>query len=201
MWRLITFWLTAALLSGCEMHQSQSGPRGPDSVMKWDAHPYSFVESDYVDYRSKGSGAIDGKAYLSSEKQPVIYQHDNPIYLIPKSAYTNHWFQEFVLKGGECETDLESVENPDVPFFRDSRDCILPFVMTLDKRLNPYLRIAKAGIDGTFTFTDLPSGHYLLATFIVWWDGSRSQGGIAHAQVSLEPSERVRGISVTRVLR
>jgi hypothetical protein len=164
-------------------------------------HPYSFAESDYIGYRSKGSGSIEGQAYLSRARQPAIYQIDNPIYLIPKSAYTSYWFEEFVLKGGECETDLLSIEKPDIPFFRDSRDCILPFVMTLDKRLSPYLRTAKAGKDGTFTFSGVPSGHYLLATFIVWWDGSLAQGGIAHAKISLEPSEHVGGIIVTRALR
>lgn len=157
-----------------------------------------FIERAFLPYKAKGLASITGHAYLWSDDQDETHYATNPVYLIPRSAYTDEWFDKFVDRQGECHSRPAPEQGSSLLPFVDPRECRVTFTLALDERIEPYVKITKPQEKGRFTFSTLPPGNYIIATFISWWDGAQERGGIAHARVRLKSKEHIASIVVTR---
>jgi len=159
-----------------------------------------FKEQEFASYekKKKGTASISGQAFMVTKGKDVKYQPGGTVALVPETSYTKEWVEKYVQEQGSC-----SFNGFDNALLKDQKECRLPqriFRIILgDKRLSPYVRFTQANPTGNSWFNKVPPGKYFLVTSITWeitLDGPIA-GGLAWADVEVEPGEQVANVMVT----
>ena len=152
-----------------------------------------FSEKELVPYKNKGTAAIGDQAYIATVGG-VMYSPGGSVTLVPATEYTKDWFRKYVLEDGQGYCGPDEIDHE-----RVKDECLnRVFASSLppDKRINPYLRLARANPTGHFWFSKLPAGKYFIVAFITW--GGGHLGAIIHELVEVEAGEQVANVIVTR---
>ena len=104
----------------------------------------TFRPEDYVPYQAQGTATLSGEAVVYTREGDDRYVAAESVMLIPATAYT-----------------VEIIEKD----FIEAKKEIDP---PLDQRLNAVIRTVQADSRGRFSFSNLPSGKYILYTTIYW---------------------------------
>ena len=137
-----------------------------------------FVEADYAPYACEGDCSISGQAYVRSSKGVVKFGNGYVVTLRPATGHSSEWYLVHVVEG-------KRITDPDA-------------------RADRYHRVTTAGSEGRFAFDNLPPGKYYLTCDIVWqvptaYHGVHdTEGGIAHAVVTLRPAQHLEDVILTR---
>lgn len=105
-------------------------------------HHVPFTESDYIPYLGSGTAVITGEAVVMFGGGEVKKGAEDMVFLIPTTPYTREWFDQVIVRE-------KTMAGPDPRSFRATRST------TTDWR-------------GRFTFSNLPSGEYLVTCNITW---------------------------------
>ena len=128
-----------------------------------------FNEDEFRAYAQKGNAVIFGDAFLKTRGGEIRKAAGNTIYLTPATAYTAEWIAHVTKYAARRMTPA-------------------------DPRYFQYERTTTADGDGRFEFTDLPPGHYFVATKIVWdaptRGGLTETGGWVYAQVEVAKGDK-----------
>jgi hypothetical protein len=152
-----------------------------------------FSEKELVPYKNKGTAAIAGQAFIATIGG-VMYSPGGSVTLVPATEYTKDWFRKYVLEDGQGYCGPDEIDHE-----RVKDECLnRVFASSLppDKRINPYLRLARANPTGHFWFSKLPAGKYFIVAVITW--GGGHLGAIIHELVEVEAGEQVANVVVTR---
>lgn len=127
-----------------------------------------FRPADFDWSQAKGSASISGQAFLKTRGGDVKTCAGNSVALVPENAYTLELMT--AAKAG-----------------KDSR-------ASWDSRYHAYRRTAICDAQGRFVFKDLPAGHWLLGTTVMWEAPSTSylvnmQGGGLSQSITLRDGE------------
>ncbi|MBV1706148.1 MAG: carboxypeptidase regulatory-like domain-containing protein [Hyphomicrobiales bacterium] len=145
--------------------QSVSTP-SPDVTTAFDPQQAAFI-------LHKGKGTIKGIAFITDDHGKAHRHGGETVRLIPESAYAEARFSD--LYAGK---KFIAVQN-------------YPKGVTMDPRYGKYMRLTKTMPNGKFTFTDVPPGHYFVATQVLWrgHDGGGERGGAIYDTVHVTGQE------------
>jgi len=102
----------------------------------------AFDPGAYAPYAGTGTGIVEGRAAVLDETGAERVAAGLPVVLQPATAYGEEWYARAVLGGEEL----------DAP----------------DPRLTPFLRTVTSGADGSFRFTGVPAGDWILTCRVTW---------------------------------
>ena len=122
----------ALLLGGCVAPAPTVQPRRA-----------AFVESEYLPYRSKGTGRIVGQVFMKTRSGDVKLGAGSAVYLNPVTAHSTEWF--------------EAMMSP-----------MAVLLAPPDARAIEFSRTTMADAGGNFDFTDLPAGEYYVLSSVFW---------------------------------
>jgi hypothetical protein len=188
------------LLGNLWSNHAQAAEPGNTSLAKA-AQPPILNEKDLFAYKQKGRGTLTGQAFLVSPSGKAITQAGAPVYLIPITPYTRHWFDHSVRTTSCSTADIPaSTESTIAP--RTPADCVHEALTRLqtEKRLTPYLRTTRANPTGHFWFTKIPAGRYYLVSLIEEGSGSQKEeqlAGLAWLVMELDAGEKLTNLVVT----
>lgn len=123
---------------------------------------YQFAEALFTPYAGVGTSNITGQAFSKTKGGDVKYPAGESIYLFPDNPYMTEAlgkFYYFTLGG----TNLS--------------------------HLSPYVRSTQIDGGGNFTFTNIPSGSYILITTHTWLAGEYTTGGDIEGKVIVAPNQ------------
>lgn len=101
----------------------------------------AFNEQEYAKFSGSGSGILEGQAFLRTRGGDIKYAAGSEVALKPATSHGRDW-------ANRC--------------YRTDR------WHPVDDRARPYLRTAIADASGSFRFTNLPPGEYVVVTSIFW---------------------------------
>lgn len=131
--RLICFaFLSAACVSGCQTAQISKtfDPQAGEYILK------------------KGTGTVDGQAFLRRDYGRLVTAAGERVFLIPATGYAVERFS--AMFGGDMRSYYGTpVEDPPPEYYRLRRE-------------------TKVDMSGKFTFADVAPGRYIVATRIFW---------------------------------
>ena len=145
--------MTALLFSGCasqnaDLPYKQNQAKYLADSEKPPRAPYqrqaTYNPDHYTNYQIKGTATLSGEAFLRTRGGEMRYAAGQDVWLIPATAYG----KEFM------EQDLWKARHDTVP--------------PLDRRIYDALRTDQADSHGRFSFSEVPTGDYFVATTIVW---------------------------------
>ncbi len=145
-------------------------------------HHASWNEADEARYRQDGTAAVLGEVAVTMRAGDVSNGAESFVYLIPVTAYTTEWLEQYIVKGRRI----------------DGRD----------PRSLPASRATVVGPDGRFAFRRLPAGDYYLtctvtrviAPFKLWrfrLVSPSTERVEAYARVAVQEAEEWK-VTVTR---
>lgn len=188
------------LLGGLWHNQAQATEPGnaPPAIAP---QPPSLNEKDLLPYKQKGRGTLAGQAFLGSPFGKAVTQAGALVHLIPITPYTRYWF-DHTIKATTCPATESPASAEGSPTPRSLADCAHEALTRLraEKRLAPYLRIARANPTGHFWFTKIPAGRYYIVSLI---EGDRERAkddqfaGLAWLSLDLEAGEKASNLVVT----
>ena len=131
-----------------------------------------WEEEEWPPFTTTGTSTICGQVVLKRGAENVNFASGNTVKLIPVTSYTKETFQLAIIEGAPIEKT--------------------------DSRLAKFQRFTKGDADGKFCFKNLPAGNYYLVSEFQWhvsasYSTARysSKGGVAYAETSVKPNERV----------
>ncbi|TDR88006.1 carboxypeptidase regulatory-like domain-containing protein [Enterovirga rhinocerotis] len=132
----------------------------------FDAKEASFV-------LAKGTGRIDGQAFLRRDYGKLVTAAGERVFLIPATRYTIARFNAMF------DGDLRS-------YFGNDVDAPPPDYYT-------YRRETKVDMRGRFVFEDLAAGRYIVATRVFWTEPTSylTRGGAIYDIVEVKKDETV----------
>ena len=194
-WNRLRRWFAFCFLIG-----SLWSPQGY-AIEPGPSNPPTINEKELLAYKSKGRGTVAGQVFLGSPSGKAIIQAGVPVYLIPVTHYTRHWFDHnvrttsCVSKGEAAATESATASRPMADCFHEALDRLLA-----EKRLLSYLRITRANPTGHFWFTKIPAGRYYMVSVIDGRSGAHQDeraAGIAWLTIDLEAGEKATNLVVT----
>jgi hypothetical protein len=132
----------------------------------------SFDDSVFDWSIKKGTGSIEGQAFLKTQGGDVKLAAGNEAVLVPVNDYTTELFEAAM---------LGIFQNLDT-----------------DPRYSQYRRVTIVDAQGNFTFSDLPSGEWYVMSTVVWKAARYGvEGGVVGKLVLVYP-DRATKVIVTR---
>ena len=152
-----------AFLAGC---QSVSAPSTVQIASAFDPQEAAYV-------KQKGTGTIEGHAFLRQKTGGTVSAAGEVVRLIPATAYARERFAK--LYG-----DRKFVASSDYPK-----------TQTTDPRYPEFIRTTKAESTGRFTFGNVAPGSYFISTQVTWQkEGALfADGGAIYDVVTLTGKE------------
>lgn len=134
----------------------------------------SFDPQQAAFIRKHGDGTIKGVAFITDDHGRAHREGGETVRLIPASDYAKARFDD-LYNGAK----FVAVQN-------------YPKGVRIDPRYGTYMRTTKTLPNGKFIFTDVPPGHYYVATQVLWkpHDSSGAErGGAIYDTVQLNGHE------------
>lgn len=160
MLRLALIAAVAACMSGC----------GTAAIgAKFDARQAAYV-------LAKGTGRIDGQAFLRRDYGRLVTAAGERVFLIPATSYTVARFN--AMFGGDMRAYWgKEVDEPPPDYYT-------------------YRREAKVDMRGRFVFDDLAPGRYIVATRVFWTEPASylTRGGGIYDMVDVKKDETTQAV-------
>jgi hypothetical protein len=177
------------------------GPPGGWAADPASSGPPALNEKELLAYKAKGRGILSGQVFLGASSGKAVTQAGAPLYLIPVTAYTRHWFDHQV-RTSPCAANGDQTPGEQAGSSRPAAECGEDALVQLlaEKRLRPYLRTTRANPTGHFWFTKIPAGRYYIVGLIEGGAGLRQDEqatGLAWLAVDLEAGEKAANLVVT----
>jgi poly(3-hydroxybutyrate) depolymerase len=156
--RLSAISFCAALLFGCATP--------PQPVQR-----IPFPVEEYSRLPTKGTGVVEGQAFLKTNGGDVKFGAGSEVTLIPVTTYSEQWY--------------------DVGFVQHKP------ITESDRRQLPYVRFTQADGNGNFKFTELPAGQYFISAEVIWqapspYGGTAKQGGRIANRITVNEGKSTR---------
>lgn len=129
----------------------------------------AFNPDDAAYIHQKGTGRIEGEAFLRRNDGMVVTAAGSEVYLVPVTQYTQARMR--AIYGAGKITSLHPGIKDTPPEFYD------------------YQRATKANSQGAFSFEGLVPAEYYVVTTVLWNAGDISQGGSIYERVSVKKDE------------
>jgi hypothetical protein len=124
----------------------------------------------------KGTGRIEGEAFLRRDQGRIVTAAGERIFLIPATPYTTERFDKMF--GGDRRSYFgNGVEDPPAEYYRFRRE-------------------TKVDMRGKFTFEELPAGRYIVATRVFWTEPKSffTHGGAMYDFVDVKNDDTAKAI-------
>lgn len=124
----------------------------------------------------KGSGRVDGQAFLRRDYGRLVTAAGERVFLIPATAYATERFERMF--GGDRRSYFGAeVEPPPEEYYRFRRE-------------------TKIDMSGRFTFEDLSPGRYIVATRVYWTEPQSffTRGGAMYDVIDVKDDETTTAI-------
>lgn len=123
---------------------------------------------------NEGDGTILGQAFLRQRGGGVVTCAGSNVLLIPRTKYAEERMRALY---GTTDGGVNYGANP--KFIPDSFD------------YSELTRTAQCDAQGNFEFSNVPSGRFFVATYVVWEVANVPQGGAVMKPVELQPGQRM----------
>jgi hypothetical protein len=127
-----------------------------------------IVESDYEKFRLEGKNTVSGQAFLRQKGGAVVTCAGSQVRLSPNTEYFREYWN--IVKA----TKQKAIE-PEYSGKRISRDTF-------------------CDAQGNFEFSNIPSGSYILVSWVSWQVGYAKQGGLLYAIIEVQGDKETKVI-------
>ena len=131
----------------------------------------TFNASEVAFINQKGSGQINGQAFLTRNDGIVVYAAGQEVRLIPSGKYADERFKAIY-------GDRKITRN--VPNFSESNSEYVSMI-----------RQTKANGEGRFAFKELADGRYHVTVKVIWKAGDAYQGGALTSTVIIKDGQTI----------
>lgn len=124
-----------------------------------------YLDADHRAYAGKGSGSLEGQAFLKQQGGGVVLCSGSSVILVPATDYFNESISALLAR--------RSIQ-------------VLGVTMPMQQ---PIIRRTRCDAQGNFTFSDVPRGNWLVLTEVTWLVRDK-QGGTLMESVTLNDGEK-----------
>lgn len=104
----------------------------------------AFPEEEYTKLQKTGDCTVFGQVFLTTIGGNTKYSGGMPVWLFPKTSYSDEWYEQYYLKGNKG-------------YFGD------------DHRVYEYTPQTKVDGEGYFELGNVPEGDYYIVSMVVWF--------------------------------
>ncbi|MEO8837548.1 MAG: hypothetical protein ABI351_02420 [Herbaspirillum sp.] len=137
----------------------------------------AFDEQEYSHLLVKGTGEIDGQAFLTTNAGDVKKAAGKVVLLSPAASQTEQWYRELCVAGKQFVGGVNS----------------------RDPRYQKFIKETVADADGKFSFHHLGAGAYYLTTSVYWktytpgpyFPSTQLNGAVLYKKVAVKDGDKL----------